>query len=63
MTLYVEILQLQAKFQAVMVSCSRFIWITNSSGCRRVLTANLLYTKSLANSLGHKAFYRLGGLD
>ena len=62
MTLYVEILQLQAKFQAAMVPCSRFIWITNSSGCRRVLTAILLYTKSLPNSLDYKAFYRRIGL-
>ena len=27
------------------VSCSRFIWITNSSDHRRVWTANLLHTK------------------
>ena len=32
----VEILQLRAKFQTAMVSCSRFIWITNSSDHRRV---------------------------
>ena len=30
-----EILQLRAKFPTVMVSCSRFIWITNSSDHRR----------------------------
>ena len=34
--LLVEILQLRGKFQTAMVSCSRFIWITNSSGHRRV---------------------------
>ena len=42
---YVEILQLQAKFQTAMVECSRFSWITNSSGHRRVWTANLLHVK------------------
>ena len=52
---WVEILQLGAKFQTAMVSCSRFIWITNSSDHRRVCTANLLHTKSLPNLLGHKA--------
>ena len=40
-----EILQLQAKFQTVIVSRSRFIWITNSNDHRRVSTANLLHTK------------------
>ena len=43
--MYVEILQLLAKFQTVMVLCSRFIWITNSSNHRRVWTANLLHIK------------------
>ena len=38
-----EILQLRAKFQTAMVSCSRFIRITNSSDHRRVWI--LLYTK------------------
>ena len=47
--------QLRAKFQTAMVSCPRFIWITNSSDHRRVWTANLLHTKSLPNPLGHKA--------
>ena len=37
-----------------MVSCSRFIWITNSSDHGRVWTANLLHTKSLPNPLGHR---------
>ena len=32
----IEILQLRAKFQTAMVSCSRFIWIRNSSDHRRV---------------------------
>ena len=32
----VEILQLLAKFQTAMVSCSRFIWIKYSSDHRRV---------------------------
>ena len=32
----VEILQLRAKFETAMVSCLRFIWITNSSDHRRV---------------------------
>ena len=32
----VEILQLRAKFQTAMLSCSRFIWITNSSNHSRV---------------------------
>ena len=31
-----EILQLRAKFHTAMVSCSRFIWITNSSDNGRV---------------------------
>ena len=31
---YVEILQLRAKFLTAMVSCSRIIWITNSSDHR-----------------------------
>ena len=39
----------------MVVSCSKFIWITNSSDHRRVWTANLLQTKSLPNPLGHKA--------
>ena len=43
-----------------MVTCSRFIWITNSSDWRRVWTANLLHTKKLPNPLGHKANSRLG---
>ena len=34
-----------AKFLTVMVSCSRFIGITNSSDHRKVWTANLLHTK------------------
>ena len=38
-----------------MVSCSRFIWITNSSNHRIVWPANLLYKKKLASPLGHKA--------
>ena len=41
----IEILQLRDKFQTVMVQCSRFIWITNSSNHRRVWTENLLHTK------------------
>ena len=52
--IYVEILELQAKFQTVMALCLRFIWITNSSDHRRVLTANLLHTKQLPNLLDHK---------
>ena len=32
----VEVLQLRVKFQTAMVSCSRFIWITNSIDHRRV---------------------------
>ena len=34
--IHVGILQLQAKFQTAMVSCSRFAWITNPSDHRRV---------------------------
>ena len=30
--IYFEILQLRAKFQTVVVPCSRFIWITNFGG-------------------------------
>ena len=41
----IEILQFRAKFQTLMVSCSIFIWITNSSGYRRIWMANLLYKK------------------
>ena len=41
----IEMLQLRAKFQAATVSCSRFVWITNSSDHSD--TANLLLTKSL----------------
>ena len=33
---FVKILQLRAKFQTAMVSCSRFILTTNSSDHRRV---------------------------
>ena len=51
---FVEILQLRAKFETAMVSCSRFIRITNFSDHKRVLTANLLHTKSLPNPLGHQ---------
>ena len=40
-----EILQLQVKFQTVIVSCSRFIWVTNSNDHRRFSTANLSHTK------------------
>ena len=36
-----------ANLHSAMVSCSRFIRITNSSDHRRAGTANLLYTKSL----------------
>ena len=50
--LNVEILQLRAKFQTAMVSCSRFILITNCSDHRRVWSANLLNTKYLPNPLG-----------
>ena len=32
----IEILQLRAKFQATLVSCSRFTWIKNSSDHSRV---------------------------
>ena len=32
-------------FLIAMVSCSRFIWITNSSDHRKVWTVNLLHTK------------------
>ena len=39
----VEIIQLRAKFQTVMVSCSRFIWITYPSDRRKVWTTNLLH--------------------
>ena len=46
--------QLRAKFQTARVSCSRFIWITNSSDHRRIWTANLLHTRELSNPLGHK---------
>ena len=35
----------------MMVSCSRFIWIRNSSDHRKVWIANLLHTKSLPNLL------------
>ena len=31
-TTFVEILQLRAKFQTAMVSCSKFIWITVTTG-------------------------------
>ena len=34
-----------------MMSCSRFNWITNYSDHKRVLTANLLDTKTLPNPL------------
>ena len=43
------------KRHSAMVSCWRFIWITNSSDYRRVWATNLLHTKSLRNPLGHKA--------
>ena len=43
--IFVEILQLQTKFQTAMVSCLWFIWITNSSDHKRVWTVNLLHTK------------------
>ena len=43
--IYAEILELRAKFQTAMVSCSRFIWITISSDHRRVKPANLLHTR------------------
>ena len=36
------------------VSCSRFIWVINSSDHRRVSAANLLHTKYLPIPLGHK---------
>ena len=39
----------KGNWKTAMVSCSRFIWITNSSHHRRVWTANLLHTKSLPN--------------
>ena len=45
--------------QFVMVSCSRFIWITNPSDHRRVWTENLLHTNSVPNPLGHKAWWWL----
>ena len=32
-------------YEDVMVSCSRFVWITNSSDHRKIRTANLLHTK------------------
>ena len=53
--IYFEILQLRAKIQTAMMSCSRFTWITNSNFHRRVWTANLSHTKSLPNPPGHKA--------
>ena len=59
----IEILQLRVKFQTVMVSYSRFIWITNSSYHRRVSFANLLHIKYLLNPIGHKTqLYSLVGL-
>ena len=54
-TEYFEILQLWAKFHTAIVSCSRCIWITNSSDYSRVWTANLLNAKNLPNPLGHKS--------
>ena len=39
---------------SVMVSCSRIIWITNSSNHRRVWTVDLLHTEKLPNPQGHK---------
>ena len=55
--IYVEILHIRAKFQTAMVSCSRFIWVTNSSDHRRVWTANLLHTKYLLDPVGYEASY------
>ena len=55
---HVEILQLRAKFQTAVVSCSRFIRITNSSDHRRIWTTNLLHTKSSLNPLGHMAWHQ-----
>ena len=49
-----EILQLRARFQTAMVSCSRFVRIRNSGNHRRVWTANLLHKKSLPKP-GHRA--------
>ena len=37
--------------RSAMVSCSRFFWITNSSGHERGWTANLLHTKELPSLL------------
>ena len=52
---YIEILQLRAKFQTAMVSCSRRVWITNSSDRRRFWAANFLHTEYSPNPLGHEA--------
>ena len=53
----VEILQLRAKFQTAMMSCSRVIWITSSTDHRKVWTANLLgwVTTSYAKDLMFKS--------
>ena len=50
----IEVFQLRTNFQTVMVSCSRFIWITNSMTHRRIWTANYIYMKLLPNAVDHK---------
>ena len=44
--IFVEILHFRPKFQTAMVSCTRFIWITNTSDHKRIWTPNLLHTSS-----------------
>ena len=43
-----------ANFQTAMVSCSRWIWIINSSDHSRIWTSSLLHTKKSSNPLSHK---------
>ena len=40
------------KHKIAIVSCSRFVWITNSSDHRRVWTANLLHTREASRLSG-----------
>ena len=56
----VEILQLRAKFQTAMASCSWFIWTTISNDHWRVWTANLLHNKQLPDPQGHMALWPSG---
>ena len=50
----IEIFRLRTKFHAAMVSCSRYIWITNSIKHRRIWTANHTYMTLLTNPVDHK---------